>query len=133
MISAQGVAVVLEARGAARDRESWVGRRFVAVCSTAGTELGLDAVALLADLKSIDVQVKEPDVGERRPCRWVPRTARIEHAAARGHVGSGSLYRAFEYAIHINAKQGVDVCDPDVVGLASFEERGARDIRTPVR
>ena len=78
------------------------------------------------------VDLANARVGERRPCRWVPRTARIEHAAARGHVGRGSLYRAFEYAIHINAKQGVDVCDPDVVGLASFEEGGARNMRAPV-
>ena len=71
-------------------------------------------------------------VGERRPCRWVPRTARIEHAA-RGQVSSGRLYRVFEYVIHINAKQGVDVCDPDLVGLACLEERCARDICAPVR
>ena len=51
MISAQGVAVVLEARGAARDRESWVGRRVVAVCSAAGTEFRLDAVAVLGDVE----------------------------------------------------------------------------------
>ena len=53
MISAQGVAVVLEARGAARDRESWVGRRVVAVCSAAGTEFGLDTVALLRDGENV--------------------------------------------------------------------------------
>ena len=49
MISAQGVAVVLEARGAARDRESWVGQSRVADRSAAGAKFRLDAVALLAD------------------------------------------------------------------------------------
>ena len=119
-------AVVLEARGAAHDREGRIYRVGRAVGADV-TELRLDAVAVLGDVEEFDpVHVGEAYVRDggfgRRIKSIVTHNQSTDTPVPGGrHVRRGPLLSAVVLAIHIKGEPGVDVCDPDVVGLSRLE------------